>query len=170
MQEDYHIERNFLFATSRDRDIVSYPTTTEFKIELPEEYHDIVCVELTAGTVPNLDNVTNDPYLLLDIRELNHVQASNGCDYFSILSVHKGHSDAFFNMDRSSSAMMPHKLYSPKQRLSSLYIKLLHADGSPLIFGTSGTVDPLHQTSFTFEIKTLKKDRRPFDNDFRRVF
>ena len=169
MEKDYHTQRNFVFVSSRDRDVTVYPSPGNFKITLPQDgYTNVVSVELVAGTVPNQDGVTADPYLLLDIDGLNHIRASNGCEYFSILSIHKGHSDSFFNMDRSSSAMMPHQHYSVKQRLTSIHVKLTHPDGTPVDFGTD--LLPLNQTDFTFEVKTRENDRKGFDKDFRKVF
>lgn len=163
----YHTERNFCFVTSRDRNTTVFPKTSEFTIALPDDYNDVVCVELTAGTVPNLDAVSSEPYLLLDIKELNHIRTSTGIEYFSILSVHKGHSDSFFNLDRSSAAIMPRKFYSPIQKLKSLTIRLLKSDGSALTFGSDSNTLAINQVSFTFEVKTLVKDRVGFDNDFR---
>lgn len=168
--EGYHIERNFAFVSSRDRNTVSFPKTSEFSIKLPDDYNDVVSVELTAGTVPNLDSISDEPYLLLDIKELNHIKLSNGNEYFSVLAIHKGHSDLFFNLDRSSAAIMPRKFYSPLQKLKSITLRLLKSDGSPLTFGANGNTLAVNQISLTFEIKTLSKDRAGFDNDFRNVY
>jgi hypothetical protein len=168
--DGYHIERNFAFITSRDRNTTSFPKTTHFNITLPDDYNDVVSVELTAGTVPNLDGVTNEPYLLLSIKELNHIKMSNGNEYFSVLAIHKGQSDLFFNLDRSSAAIMPRKFYSPLQKLKSITLQLLKSDGSALTFGADSNVLAVNQVSFTFEIKTRHKDRTGFDDDFRKVF
>jgi hypothetical protein len=168
--EGYHVERNFAFITSRDRNIAVFPKSTNFNITLPDDYNDVVSVELTAGTVPNLDGVVNEPYLLLSIKEFNHIKMSNGNDYFSVLAIHKGQSDLFFNLDRSSAAIMPRKFYSPLQRLTSITLELLKSDGKPLTFGANSNIDAVNQVSFTFEIKTLSKNRIEFDKDFRDVF
>jgi hypothetical protein len=169
--QDYAIETRYIFTTSLHRNTTAYPKTSEFRLDLPDDFNNVSSLELVAGTVPNLDNVNLDPYLLLSIDGLNHIRASNGVEYFSVLALHKGHSDSFFNMDRSSSAMMPNSFYSPKQRISSLILKLLHPDGTSLAFGTAGNLLQINQTSFMFAIKTLS-NKRPadFDKDFRKLF
>ena len=168
--EDYTVEEHYIFASSLDRDTSAYPKTSQFKLSLPDQFQNIVSIELSAGSVPNLGSVDADPYLLLSIEGLNHIQSSSGVEYFSVLALHKGHSNAFFNMDRSSSAMMPYKLYSPKQRLNSLNIKLLHSNGTPLTFGADGNLLQINQVSFTFCVKILRNKRRSFDKDFRALF
>jgi hypothetical protein len=149
---------------------VIFPNPSEFKIVLPQEYHEVSSIELVSGSVPNQNNVILDPYLLMSIEGLDHLKSSSGRDYFSTLSLHKGHSDIFFNMDRSSASIMPHHFYSPKQRVNSLNIKLFHADGSALTFGSAGSLVTADQTSFVFEVRTLANKRIVFDNNFRGVF
>ncbi len=172
--EEYYVERHYLFVNSLDRDISLYPKSTEFKIQLPIEYREVSSIELVAGTIPNLDNVNTDPYLLLDVStestKLNHIKSTNSQDYFSALALHKGHSDNFYNLDRSSAVIMPHRFNSPKQRLNTLDIKLYHANGTSLSFGTAGSLVKTDQTSFTFEIKINMIKRKMFDTNFRGVF
>jgi hypothetical protein len=42
-----------LVIDSRDRDYILYPTSSKYKIDIPEEWRDIVSLELTLAQIPN---------------------------------------------------------------------------------------------------------------------
>lgn len=42
-----------LVIDSRDRDYLIYPTSSEYRVEVPQEWKDIVSMELTLGQIPN---------------------------------------------------------------------------------------------------------------------
>ena len=42
-----------LVVDSRDRDYLLYPTSSEYRVDIPQEWKDIVSMELTLGQIPN---------------------------------------------------------------------------------------------------------------------
>ena len=161
---EYQIHRHFVFVSSSLRDRDKYPMTTDFKIDLPKEYRDVISVELTAGNLPNLDSISDDAFLFLDVKDLNHIDTCENTDYFGILTLHKANSNNFFTLDKSSTNAMPITFRPPKQKLSNVYIKLFHPDKTPVDFGSEASnvsINQLIQTSFVFEIKTRILKRHP---------
>lgn len=166
-------ERNYIFISSSDRDISKYPSTSDFRIDLPSAYQGIESIELAAGTIPNVDNVSEDAYMYLWIDELNHITTSRNEKYFGVLSLQSGNSPNFYNLDKSSTNSMPNKFMPEKSKLNSLHIRVLHPDRTVANFGTDIPGNPINfdiQTSFTFEIRTRSRKRaKNLYSDYRNI-
>ena len=50
-----------------------YPSPNSYVIDLPREYKNIKSIELLDATIPDKNNVTRQPYLVLNIKEINDV-------------------------------------------------------------------------------------------------
>ena len=172
-QIEYEHKKNYIFISSIDRDRSLYPSPSNFKIDLPERLCDVECIEIVAGTLPNLDGINVDPYIYLDIPELNHIRTSSNDKYFGILTLHNANTANFYTLDKSSTNVMPHCFTPVKQKVNSLHIRLLHPDKTVVNYGTQTELDVLDlskQTSFTFQITTRLKKRKYLDSDFRNTF
>jgi hypothetical protein len=169
---EYELENNYIKVSSADRDRSVFPGTAKFKVRLPYEYKDIYSISLSAGVLPNLDNISTEAYTYLKIQGLDHIKLSDGDDVFGVMILHTANTNNFYNIDKSSTNMMPRRFIEPKQRLSEISIELLHPNKTPINFGTEGTsgsVNQTIQTSFTFEIKTIRK-LKTFNNDTKNVY
>lgn len=171
---EYRIHSNYIKISSADRDRAIYPGTAKFKIKLPYIYENVYSMGLAAGVLPNLDGINAEAYtyLKMDNSDFNHIKLSNGDNVFGVMILHTANTANFYNIDKSSTNLMPIKFIPPKQKINEISIELLHPDYSSVNFGTegsSGAVDQDIQTSFTFEIKTLRKLNK-FHNDTRNVY
>src|SRR5947209_18346408 len=59
------VERVFFVVTSLSRDKSIYPDAASFRVTLPEEYTEVLSVELSAGVIPNKGGIIQDGYVLL---------------------------------------------------------------------------------------------------------
>jgi hypothetical protein len=169
---EYEEIRRYCHVASKDRDRSLYPSPANFKIELPECFCDVYRISIAGGTLPNLDNIDADPFVYLDVPELNHIQTTSMDKYFGVLSLHSGNTSSFFNLDKSSTNLMP-LIFNPIRReLHQLHIKLFHPNGTAVNFGTQTELDVLDftkQATFVFEIVERRKKRVGLDSDHRNV-
>ena len=159
-QHEYHNISRFFIIESKDRDRSLYPSPADFKIDLPQYCNNITRISITGGTVPKLDNVDLDPYLYLDVPELNYISSTSNNTYFGILSLNSFNTAQFLNLDKSCTNLMHNIYIQPKLELRSIHIKLLHPNGDPVDFGTQTDTDVLDyskQTSFIFEVVERKR-------------
>ena len=169
---EYESIRQYCHIASKDRDRSLYPSPSDFKIDLPECFCDVYRISIAGGTLPNLDGIDADPYVYLDVPELNHIHSTSRDKYFGILSLHSGNTASFFNLDKSSTNLMPHIFTPVKRELRQIHIKLFHPNGTPVDFGTQTELDALDyskQTTFVFEIVERRKKRVGLDSDHRNV-
>jgi hypothetical protein len=167
---EYEYIPHYIFINSGDRDRSKFPSPSNFKIDLPDYLCDVTSVSIAGGTIPNLDSINSAPFLYLDVPELNHIKTTSRDSYFGILSLHAGNTSTFFNLDKSSTNVMPHVLTPIKQRLDSLHIKILHPTNVQINLGTQSevqTLDYTTQTSFVFQVITRRKKRQGLDEDYR---
>jgi len=167
---EYEYEKTFIFITSEDRDRSLYPSPANFKIDLPECLCNVKSVSIAGGTLPNLDGISADPFLYLDIPELNHITTTSNDKYFGILSLHTGNTVNFFNLDKSSTNVMAHTFTPVKQTVKSIHVRLYHPNHTSVNFGTQSELDALDytkQTTFVFQVITRKKKRLNLESDYR---
>lgn len=50
---DYFLEKKFISIHSGDRDIIKYPSSSEFEIELPQDYLNVQSLQLATWTFPS---------------------------------------------------------------------------------------------------------------------
>jgi hypothetical protein len=71
-----------LVVDSRDRDYLLYPNSNKYRIEVPEEWKDIVSAELTAAQIPNtfynIAETNNSFYISETPSNLSNIQVPEG--------------------------------------------------------------------------------------------
>lgn len=150
-----------LHISSADRDTTNYPLHYNYRIHF-EEIKNVKKVELISAIFPNQPasssggDILNEPYLTLDIQELNCIEfgevASNKS--FSILPLKTPNksSGGFINtetccMDKTS------KVFKTSRNLSVLTIQIKDMSGNLYDFGQpTGSTAKAYQNAFTFKI------------------
>lgn len=169
----------YLSIDSRDRDRRVWPNSNHFRVPLvaPDNdpgvkspnvrYKNIYSISLLSAVVPNLGGVFNDPFLLLQIDEIDDVYdaASVSCAkaftkiYFKEVCA----LSPYLRMDKGVGDPLT-KIYwpAPRASLESVTLSFRRADGTLIDFGPDAPLpgDPLpdRQTSITLEIRTFVVD------------
>jgi len=151
-------KKHTLLVDSRHRDITKYPDPANYVIHLPKKFNNIIKIKLNFATIPDV-NVAGEPYLLLDITELNdnrcEIYNTGNLSFFEIVRFSSNVNSGFFYYVGSG---IEHN-FEPKISLSRLTINLRNADGNHHNFGTdSGSITPGIQNSFLIEITTEERD------------
>lgn len=171
---------HYLSVDSRERDRTVWPNANQFRIpltgaaELPPttraagvRYKNVYSISLLSAVVPNVNNVLDQPYLLLQVDEIDgmYESASPACArafaklYFKEVCVN----GAYLRRDIGISDAISRVYWpAPRASLDSITVSLRNYDGTLFDVGTDSTppTDPLddRQTSFTFEIRTFVPD------------
>lgn len=161
---EYEEKESFLFITSRSRNTTMYPSTSNYSIDLDNEYRNIRSIELVQAIIPDKGNVTQEPYLLLQINEIDNVMDSPDnmiSKSFAFLCTNTATEPGYFiTIDRSVHENTP-KIYKDlRSSLSKLTLRLVDSSGNQFSFGNPvNPLDKLYQTTFIFRIVTLEKKR-----------
>lgn len=164
----YEQRENYLIVSSVDRDVTTYPSSSNFVIPLQKEYKNIISVELIQATVPDKNNVTSEPYLLLNIKEFENPMDSNNkqvSNAFAILQLCPPTvSDTFLQMDKRIFENVTLNYRTPRASLNKISIQITDTDGNIFNFGGSGTTTKAYQSLFVFKITTLDSNRTLINN------
>lgn len=161
---EYQEKESYLIVTSKSRDATLYPSSSNFSVELQDEYRNIRSIELVQAIIPDKGNVTQEPYLLLQINEIDNVMDSPDDvirKSFAFLCTNTAtEPDYFITIDRSVHENTP-KVYSNlRASLSKMTLRVVDSNGNVFNFGSP--VDPkdkLYQTTFVFRVVTVEKKR-----------
>lgn len=158
----YLTQQHFVAIASSSRDTVKYPNPSNYVLELPYEYKNVVSVELIDATFPDKNNITQEPFLILDIEQLRDVISSNNTSLsnaFAILKMNAPVASGYFiTMDKCCWEKMP-KIFKQKgASLKKLNIKIKKTDGSLFNFNAPTPEDALYQHTFFFRIVTSQPD------------
>jgi hypothetical protein len=74
--QQYVFQKKFISIHSEDRDILKYPISSSFEIELPQDYLNVQSVKLSSWSFPS-------NYYVFSISQINFIFV------FPALSVHK---------------------------------------------------------------------------------
>lgn len=169
---EYYKRDYYLSVGSKDRNVETYPSSSQFSIRLPKEYKNIHSVELIQAIIPHKNNVTHEPYLVLSIDELKDTiesKDSNIADSFAILMLNTPvENGKFISIDNRIHENTVLKFNTPKASLSKMTVKITDFDGDIFSFGGEGTLDKEHQVLFVFKITQIEKSRESLNN--RKVF
>lgn len=164
----YEKRENYLVISSADRDTTTYPSSSNFVIQLQKEYKNIISVELIQAIVPDKNNVTAEPYLLLNVNEFENTMDSNNkqiYNSFAVLQVCPPTvNGSFLQIDKRIFENVTLNYITPKAHLSKLTIKVTDADGNIFDFGGSGTTTKAYQCLFVFKIVTSDSNRSIINN------
>lgn len=165
---EYETKCNYLVISSKDRDITNYPKSNFFVVNLENEYKNISSVSLVQAIIPDKNSVTNEPYLLLKINELDNVMDSNDrniSDAFAIIQLTPPTVSGTFIQNDSrihESTVLHYKTH--KASLSKITISITDYAGVPFDFGGDGTTTKDYQNTFVFKIVTVEKNRKVLQN------
>jgi hypothetical protein len=165
---NYEKTEHYLVVSSEDRDVSTYPSSSDFILNLHKEYKNIITIELIQAIVPDKNDVKNEPYLLLKINELENTMDSNNkqiSESFAILQMSSPPvSGTFLQMDKRIYENVTLNYQQPKASLSKLSIKITDLHGNIFDFGGSGTTTKDYQSLFVFKIITLDSSRQSLNN------
>lgn len=170
---------SYLTINSADRDRSKWPSTSHFQIKFIDDapgqpngvtgkqYRNIQSVKLLSATIPQLNNVLDQPYLLLQVDEVQGMYDA------STLPVSRAFSKLHFEptpgpapilrLDRGVGDPLTREFWpTPLASLDRLTLSIRTYNGDVFSFGTDGgdDIDPTLQTSFTFEIRNYVVDNR----------
>ena len=157
---------SYLHLNSSDRNVNSYPSVNNYRIDSDEVFRNVHSIELIAASVANQGSPLNFPYLILKVDGLDHLNFSN-------TNVNRGFTVMYLKYT-TGPHILPElgvmqrnilKLKNPISSLSSLTVTILKPDGTPFSFGeSSGDVTPGFSNSFMFKIITIEKSRSNLNN------
>lgn len=162
---EYEENVHYLTISSKDRDVIAYPNVNHYAIKFPNEFKNIYSIELIQAIIPDQNNVQNEPYLLLQIDEIQDTMVSNDkniAESFAILQLASPpKANTFIQIDRRIHENTIKYYNTPKAYLSKMTVTILSSDGTPFNFGTDTPSPPnkSYQNTFIFKIVTLEKRR-----------
>jgi len=155
---------DYIEFSSKERDIVNYPSPSQYVVNLPREFKNITTVEIVAAVIPDQNNVLQEPYLLLQINELTDIISSNDSamsNSFAILHMSRPTIPGYFiQVDKKTFEHVILRYHTPKASLSKLTVSITDLYGNPFNFGSDSPA-PLKalQNMFVLRITTLEKNR-----------
>lgn len=164
----YEERDHYLIVSSADRNITRYPSSSNFVIELENEYKNISSIELIQAIVPDKNNVTDEPYLLLKVQELENTMDSNNKHIYNSFAILQVCSPtvpgSFLQIDKRIFENVTLNYKTPKASLSKLTIQVTNFNGQIFDFGGSGTTNKANQCLFVFKITTCDSHRNILKN------
>lgn len=160
---EYTRVEQYLIVNSSERDITSYPNPSQFVLNLPQEYRNVSRIEMIQCIIPDKNNVTAEPYLLLNINELENTMESNNkyiSEAFSILQLNQPIvPGGFIQLMTQIHEHVVLNYKTPKANLSKITLSITNSDGQIFDFGGNGTTDKAFQCLFVFKITRLDKSQ-----------
>jgi hypothetical protein len=172
---EYVRHENYAFISSSHRDTTAYPLHYDYKIKFTNPYKNVKCVEMISVSIPNSTNILDEPVVVFDINEINHVDflvntTSNKIFCALPLNAPNKTTNGFIKIDASTSLNKSKLIFkNPISELSMLSIKIRDVDGAFLDFGVpNGSTTKSLQHSFVLKIITEEKSRKTIS--YRNVF
>lgn len=170
---EYDLQTYYLCVSSKDRNFSQYPNVNKYTIHLRNEYKNVSTIELVQAILPAKNNVDHEPYLLLNIDEIEEVVHSNDTNIansFAILQLAPPvTTNGFIQIDKRIHENTIKYFKTPKASLSKMSITITDSSGIPFDFGTdSDPPEKEYQNTFVFKIQTLEKKRSSLNS--RNVF
>jgi hypothetical protein len=169
----------YLTIDSRDRDRRVWPNTNQYRIPLVASdndlnvkspnvrYKNIYSISLLSCVIPNHGGVMFEPYLILQIDEIDRVydSADIACSraFTKLYFKEVCRTSRFFRLDKGVGDPLT-KIYwpAPRASLESITLSFRHPDGTLFDFGADAPLpDPVLtdlQTTITLEIRTFVTD------------
>lgn len=167
-------DAKYLSIDSHERDRTKYPNPNRYSIPLVtsntnnainvpgKRYKNIYSIELISARIPNRNNVLDEIYLILRVKEFddpsyqaNNPNLANG--FAKIMFTPCDGTDKWLLLDVDNSDPLLKVFWpSPKSSLDKISIEILKRDGTPFDFGTDTPVNqPVNQdlqNTFSFRI------------------
>ena len=128
---NYMYEQRYVSIHSNDRDLVKYPRSNDFEIELPQDYQNIVSARLHSWTMPSNYNVFSlenynviMTFKLSTLFDPTGIPVGTGVDEF-VDPSYQAVSQAFyaalsFNKDKNYAPIIEQGFYNPEQMATEL--------------------------------------------------
>ena len=159
---DYEDTVYYLNVNSGDR-TTQYPLQYDFSLKLNDIYKNVKCVELISVIFPNSSGITTEPYLVIDIVELNTIDFTSQTNNFRGFGVcplknpNQGAGNGNFMLTENGCAFKTSSVYKTPKELSRLTIKVRDSTGAIYNFSNpNGSTDKSQQ--FAFILKITCKD------------
>lgn len=162
---EYEQQIHYLVVSSKDRNTTLYPNVNRYVIHLPREYRNIHSIELIQAIIPDKQQVTDEPYLLLKIDEIEDLMASNDrgiSDAFAVLQIAPPTTTGgFIHIDKRIHENVIKYYHTPKSSLSKMSITITDQDSNVFDFGADTPNPPNKslQNLFVFKVVCLEKKR-----------
>jgi len=168
---------DYVTINSSDRDRKKWPSTSDFCIKLIDDepgqpngvvgkrYRNIQSVKLLSAVIPNTNNVIDEPYLLLQIDEIEGMYDSASRPAQNAFSklYFKPSPGKFLRLDKGVGDPLT-RIYwpTPKATIDRFTMSLRTYDGKVFDFGQDNgdDINQLLQTTFTLEIKDYVPDAK----------
>ena len=170
----------YITINSSDRSRIKWPSTSNFCIKLIDDepgqpngvvgkrYRNVQSVKLLSAVVPNTNNVINEPYLLLQINEVEGMYdaASRSCqNAFTKLYFEEAPGTAkFLRMDKGVGDPLTRVYWpTPKATIDRFTVSFRTYDGEVFDFGADDNPDDINlelQTTITLEIRDYVTDSK----------
>ncbi len=147
---------------SKDRDVSIFPSPSKYSINISKVtgviYNNIKSVRLHNAIFPTVNNVTDEPYLLLNVDELSSdaFDGTNGASQraVAIITLDRSYNTKFFNIKGTTCIAWP----PSRSTLTNLTISVTNQFGEPFDFGqdSPGTINTDIQHSLMFIITQEK--------------
>lgn len=152
-----NIKTRYLIVDSNSRDISKYPQPNYYRITFDPIYL-IKSIKIVAGTMPDVNNITDEPYLIINLDEFNNLESSNTNVHnaFTLLQLQPAVvAGKFINTENTISNATTKYFNPPLEKLSQLTLSIRDLDNILFDFGDdSGGPDKSLQNFFLFEIVT----------------
>jgi hypothetical protein len=158
---EYEEFEYYLSVSSRDRDDSVYPDVNRYIVKF-REFKNVKSIELIQAIIPDKNNVSQEPYLLLKIDELEDVMVSNDrhiSDAFAILQMATPiTTGGFIQIDKRIHENTIKNFKNPMASLSKMTVSITDANGGLFDFGSdSPAFQKSLQNTFVFKIVTVEK-------------
>lgn len=170
-EQDISYEETFHYQIleSKSRDLSVYPSPSDYRINFGSSLRNIKEIELIGGTIPDTNSVLNEPYLSLEILDIENLEAAdtNRDKAFSILQLQTPTTAAKFINISNSVCQGTKKIFkNPLASLNRMHIRIKDLNNNIFNFGddTTGGPNKSLQNVFIFKITTLEKSRVQLQN------
>ena len=117
--QEYIFYKKYVSIHSEDRDILKYPSSSEFEIELPEDYLNVSALKLVQWTFPanynTFSNINNNTLLTFKIDNPYNPASFGVSDDYSFRIF-----EALFNSERLYYFVLEEGFYNPNQMTNEL--------------------------------------------------
>lgn len=156
-KDNYIRRKHYVMINSKDRDTDIYIQPESYTIDLPTTFKNIESVRLVSGTIPDVANVRDEPFLFLDIKEFNDTYSkfytsSGNINIFDIIRFSDNVTSTKFIY------LQPglNNFYKPVlAKLRRLTIRIRDQNGNLFSFGDDSTFNILRQHTFVLELTEL---------------
>lgn len=161
---EYQKTDRYLIVNSKDRDIITYPSSSNFVINLDQSYKNVCRVELIQAIIPDKNNVGSEPYLLLNIKELENTMDSNNKELFEAFSILQLNEPVvpgtFIQLLTRIHEHVVLNYKTPKANLSKLTVTVTDSEGRLFNFGGDGNILKATQVLFVFKVTTFDTSQK----------